>query len=273
MTSIKTLQIASDIHLELRGKKINYDALLQPCASYLVLAGDIGRPFYEVSGGIRHYKAFLGYCSSQWEKVFVVTGNHSYYGRTKEEIDAEVQQICKDLSNVYFLNDSYIPFTYEQSPLFCGIYGCTYWTEVTDYTFSLMNDRTIRKSGSYKKGVSKNITAQNIRQWHKEHKDKLESFLSSLYSKKDGRKVILVTHHPISTAMQDDISIYSSAYFNELAPFITADKVGLSISGHTHKSKDIMVDGIRMISNCMGYPNQTKRETLYAPDSPIISLY
>lgn len=81
------LQIASDLHLEF-GQHVN----ITPHAPLLALLGDIGAPFQP------HYADFLSTQSKQFEQVFVLLGNHEYYGRrTADQVVARVQSICANL--------------------------------------------------------------------------------------------------------------------------------------------------------------------------------
>ena len=74
MTTKKILfQVYSDIHIELWNKFPKIPAK----SKYLILAGDICQlddPLF--------YK-FLDYCSSKWEKIFYIQGNHEYYSKKK----------------------------------------------------------------------------------------------------------------------------------------------------------------------------------------------
>lgn len=71
-----TLQYASDLHLEML--KTIPDNLIVPSAPYLALLGDIASPFKP------HYYNFLAQMSQQFRMVFIIAGNHEYYGHQYE---------------------------------------------------------------------------------------------------------------------------------------------------------------------------------------------
>ena len=80
-----SIQIISDIHLEIVKK-----FTIIPKAPYLALLGDIGDP------GTGRYSDFLREQARQFEKVFVLIGNHSCYGRTPAIASQLISEICKE---------------------------------------------------------------------------------------------------------------------------------------------------------------------------------
>lgn len=70
-------QYMSDLHLEVGQQYLTFD--FDPRAPYLILAGDIGRLVdYE------SYLAFLRKQMARYERVFLVLGNHEFYGTSFE---------------------------------------------------------------------------------------------------------------------------------------------------------------------------------------------
>ena len=98
------IQIISDIHLE-----VNKDFAVTPKAPYLALLGDIGDP------GSARYLDFLLEQAGKFEKVFVLIGNHSCYGRTPAIASELISEICEEdpehlvllNRNTYEINDTY----------------------------------------------------------------------------------------------------------------------------------------------------------------------
>lgn len=66
------IQIMSDLHLEFGRSYESFS--FKPTAPYLALLGDIGRTIDEP------YFAFLGMLLTNYDKVFLVMGNHEGYG-------------------------------------------------------------------------------------------------------------------------------------------------------------------------------------------------
>lgn len=271
------LQIVSDIHLEHRGKRIDYNTLLPPTATDLALCGDIGRPFMMVGGEICHYKAFLAYASDAWRHVFVILGNHCFYGRRRSEVIKRVRLYCHAHPNVHFLNDAAYVFTEADNAPFYGVYGFTLWTEVSNLAFAWMNDRKIRRERSMcGEHTGHNITAADVREWHRVHVQLFESNvlnndttglnnINNNNNKNEQRKKkwIVLSHHAprpppptAASAMHADERTWSG-YINDLPLSIfNKDHIAVWACGHLHAHFDTEVDDIRYVSNCMGYPGE-----------------
>ena len=124
------MQLISDIHLEFRS---NFEII--PKAKYLALAfGDIGKPHDQ------NYKKLISTVSKQFEKVFIISGNHEYYSNdryTMDEIDQQITKIVNQYPNVYFLNNN------EHVMDNVVILGTTLWSDVSSeavYIKQTMND-------------------------------------------------------------------------------------------------------------------------------------
>ena len=93
-----TLQYISDIHLESQSEF----PLLPVRSKNLALIGDIGNPFKN------NYADFLKYTSDNYERVFIVAGNHEYWhhGKTHQIVNDQIHSIVQKLSNVEYLNNS-----------------------------------------------------------------------------------------------------------------------------------------------------------------------
>jgi predicted phosphohydrolase len=116
-------QILSDIHLE--KKKYNNNILIHPIkANNLILAGDIGNPL------LKNYKEYLKFCSDQYQRVFIISGNHEYWKNTIEDTDKLITDICRTFKNVHYLNNDFFEFqqNYKKVKLFGGIM----WSYVYD---------------------------------------------------------------------------------------------------------------------------------------------
>ncbi len=92
-----SLQYISDIHLERRSSF----PLIKPRSNYLALLGDIGHPRKPL------YNDFLKYCSINWNKVFLISGNHEHYD-SGLSTDSDINNIVSKYNNVYYLNNSKI---------------------------------------------------------------------------------------------------------------------------------------------------------------------
>ncbi len=92
-----TIQYISDIHLEFRYNLPKIKAL----ADILVLAGDIGDPRSKI------YKWFLSDVSSKFKKIFLICGNHEYYGSDIEPTNQFIRGLLVVWPNITFLDNDY----------------------------------------------------------------------------------------------------------------------------------------------------------------------
>ena len=243
---------------------MNYRQLLPRKAIDLALCGDVGRPFMDVSGSVCHYKSFLAYAASTWRHVFLITGNHCYYGHRKSETDERIRSYCDNYQNLHFLSDSVYVFTAADDVPFHGIWGSTLWTNVTDMAFAQMNDHRIRPTLSESQQkytrTSSRLTAHTIRGWHESHKAALSKALQE--PRPGGKKWVIMTHHAPRPPPDENLHTHAdasswSAYINELPPdLFDKEKIAVWLCGHLHAHFDAMVNGIRYVSNCMGYPGE-----------------
>ena len=112
------IQLYSDLHLEYLKSTLKFESK----SDILILAGDIGQIH------LPSYKFFIDYVSDNWEKTFIVLGNHEYYSDTYtySELRAKYHLFFEGYSNVTLLDKS------------CEIYkdiqfmGCTLWGNYPD---------------------------------------------------------------------------------------------------------------------------------------------
>lgn len=82
----RTVQIMSDLHLELNRQYADFDFAAK--SPLLVLGGDIGR--------LVDYEPFLGFLARQtarFERVFLVLGNHEFYEMSYDEGIAKAEEL------------------------------------------------------------------------------------------------------------------------------------------------------------------------------------
>ncbi|RYE17659.1 MAG: hypothetical protein EOP45_15425 [Sphingobacteriaceae bacterium] len=118
-------QYISDIHLECMGKIIDYSSIIKPVdgSPYLILAGDIGRVFYQTPCrglNVVHYQEFIKYCAERWQQIFLVIGNHESYGKSIIATRQRVRNIARSYLNVHYMENS----TVELPELEIYIAGC-----------------------------------------------------------------------------------------------------------------------------------------------------
>lgn len=232
-------QVISDIHLE---EKLDIPIIV-PRSDTLFLAGDIGvigHPLYE---------AFMRYCSYSWETVFYVVGNHELYSNTKpiDELVGEYKDFLEKFNNIVLLDHSKCQHGGYQ------IIGCTFWGDFSgdNHISGSPKKIHIRENGKLipiggNRLCKMNAMSQN---WVI---DNIHPVLPT----------IILTHFPL-TLQNDKVRQvkYRDEDQNVLMEYGTDMRLmsmnGLiCISGHTHYSHDFIKNGVRYISNQLGYRDE-----------------
>ena len=235
------LQIISDLHLEFMTKLPKFLTYFKKSdVDYLFLAGDIGYPSYPHYNRGLFYQ-FISWCTDNYKKVFYIMGNHEAYKHDYELVKKSIKEIEKEKPNFIFLEKGVISNLEDYK-----VIGCTLWSDVESEAYYRMNDQNnIKINGQ-------NLERIDIIKMHKDDKLWLETNVDS--------NTIVMTHHLPSYELihpdykKQDFQKYNSGYASNLDDIVYNAR--LWIYGHTHKSSDIMFDGItRCICNPHGYYN------------------
>jgi hypothetical protein len=203
--SLSLVQYISDLHLEM-----GYIRHIIPTKPNLILAGDIGYPHR------KNYKHFLLEMSGQFDKVFVISGNHEYDFNKKAEED--IENICSKRNNLFYLQ--------KKSHLLCPennlyISGCTLWS-------------TLPKSR------------------YNEHLDHV-NWLKTLLSQNRDKNYIVATHYcPSLLCLKNFQRIIPNYFASEQSEIIKMDNMVMWIHGHNHYNNDKIIYGKYVVSNQYG---------------------
>lgn len=234
------LQYISDLHLERRNPKAPeqmfqryFEMILEPSAPYLAAVGDLGYP--------RHpsYRYFLRWCSTRFQKIFVVAGNHEFYagGSSIEQVLKQIGEICQEFPNVIFLEKQ----SYFLEPEQITICGSTLWSPSVD---PRMNDWNYIYTESGKK-----LDIASVGKLHLDSVKWLESTLADIKG-----KVIVLTHHLPSFQLLNKkyLSMDNSGFVSDLE-YLLSEKILAWICGHSHNSIEIKIGSTQLAINCLGY--------------------
>jgi predicted phosphodiesterase len=206
---LKNTKYISDIHTEK-----NYIRNVVADKPNIILAGDIGYPHQE------SYKNFLHKMSYNFDKVFVISGNHEYDGYKELSIvEDKIKNICYTRNNLYYLQKE----TYLINPsdnLY--IAGCTLWAQLP---FS-------KRSHHY----------QHI------------YWIQNLLLENKDKDFIIATHHaPLYECLHKNLHSYVPNYFaSNQEEIIKLDNMLAWIHGHTHINKNINIYDKWILSNQYG---------------------
>lgn len=205
----KSIQYVSDLHIEKGFKRY-----VIPKKPILILAGDIGYPSYT------EYKNFLLETSYNFDKVFVISGNHEYDlcdVNKLHEVDDEIENICMSRNNLFYMQKKkYILCERDK----IGLVGCTFWSKLP--------------KSKYK--------------YHLNHKEWLENTIDN------ENKYIIATHHcPLFQCLNRTYHNLVPNYFaTDQSNIIKKDNVIAWIHGHSHINNDFSIYGKWILSNQYG---------------------
>ena len=258
---MSTIQYVSDIHLEIRGKmpKINK---LPDCENICVL-GDIGYPHSQI------YQDFMKYCSENWKNVFWVMGNHCFYHKGTDikimsEIEEYVKQIC--FNNVYlmnnnslYLNKNNVVGNIKNEDTIVKIIGSLLWSNISNSTSKHLNDYeriyTHKTTNDFGVAFFTKLTPEYTRKLFETNKAYI---IQELLSEPDIPCLILTHHgtHPLCQGFYQGSKL-EDGYGTFIPELFENKNLIACINGHVHSNINITLpNGIKLLSNCMGYPGE-----------------
>lgn len=255
------IQYASDIHLEFIKSIEQIPKILKNInADVLVLAGDIS-----AISSKEDYDKFimlLAYYCPKYKYVIHISGNHEYYVThtpvTKDDcmntIHRKFKTMNKQFPNYLYLNCEAVTLQINGNP-YCFI-GATLWSKVKQENYaeiqSSMNDYLniyINRSDKVVK-----FTIEVMQQLHNKHR----LFIKKAIERSDNLKIpaILITHHKsVGDTPTDKQTKFTQAYETDITNLLKPI-VKLCIWGHTHVHYNKEINGIKFVSNPLGYPRQ-----------------
>jgi Calcineurin-like phosphoesterase len=241
------LQVVSDLHLE-AGRHYS-DFNIPRSAPYLVLAGDIGR--------LLDYDDYLGFLRrhcARFEHVYLVLGNHEFYGRSREEgleaaasLEAEPELHLK----LTVMNRTRVDINSRVILL-----GCTLQSHIPSESYSAVEKRV--------------NDFRQINNWTIDHHNAehtldigwLRAQVQTIFHENPHRRIVIVTHHAPSLRNtckppQEENS-WSSAFCtnileSEIDSWLGSGCVRYWIFGHTHWCSEFRRGNMTVISNQRGY--------------------
>ena len=242
------IQYVSDLHLEVAQQYDKFD--IPPKAPFLVLAGDIGR--------LIDYDGYLNFLMKQcgkFRKIFLVLGNHEFYGTSRASGLLEAQRLVNEptLNGTVVLLEKR-RYDIEDSNVI--VLGCTLHSSIPIEKREIVN--------------AKIQDFQKIRNWTiDEHNDEhfrdvkwLQSEIEKIRNAEGGKtaRIVVVTHHaPVcngTSRPEHSKNPWSSAFATDLVrneKFEAFADVRVWIFGHTHFTNYMHVGKVKIISNQRGY--------------------
>ncbi|KAK3303710.1 Metallo-dependent phosphatase-like protein [Chaetomium strumarium] len=233
LVSMPRVQILSDLHLEVGDQ---YSAFTFPVsAPFLLLGGDIGR--------LIDYDAYRGFLQAQvvrYRRVFLVLGNHEFYGLDYPSGLEAAQRLSKEPTLTNGLSS-------------LTILGCTLWSAIPADSSSVVE----AKVNDFKKIELWSVQKHN--QLHTEEvdwlRDRVVQVMTDAASGKS--RLLIATHHAPciegTSRPEHTSNPWTSAFATDLIDGNGWEGVKVWVFGHTHYSSRFVRDGIRVVSNQRGY--------------------
>lgn len=240
------IQLLSDLHLEVGQQYASYAGFPQT-APYLLLAGDVGR--------LTDYQPYAGFLAAQaarYDRVFLVLGNHEFWGlRYEAGLDA-AGRLCAEPAlrgRVELLHRT----RWDCPRTRLSILGCTLWSRIPKEAFAVVRDKVkdFRRIDGW-------TPEEHVRR-HEEDVAWLGHEVRRLAAQGEERRQLLVaTHHAPSlegtSRPQDAGNPWSVAFASDvLGQGGGWQAVGVWVYGHTHYCADFERYGVRVVANQRGY--------------------
>lgn len=243
-----TFQILSDLHLEAFQQ---YDQFtIHPIAPFLVLAGDIGR--------LVDYDMFLAFLSrhcKSFQRIFLVLGNHEFYGTSRAEGLLTAQRLAKEpcLNGRVSLLER---CRYDVKETDVIILGCTLHSSIDTEKQDLIR----YKIQDFQKIHDWKIEDHNAQ--HRQDVEWLQRQVGKIRAEKNGsrKRILVITHHAPTThgssAPELGNDALGSAFSTDIIgnpQFPALSVVQWWVFGHTHYTTSIKIGQVKIVSNQRGY--------------------
>lgn len=248
------IQICSDLHLEFN-KNRNWlrENPLIPKGDILIIAGDtfyLDRNFSEL--------VFLQQASKDFEQVYLLPGNHEYYGGY--DVSTALKPVFEKIfDNVSLVNNQ----TIEIDNIL--LIFSTLWSKIEHNIPAIVKFMTDFHRIQFQ---GEKFTTDQFNQLHEVAFD----FLSNEV-KKEGKKVVITHHLPSKECNSEEFkgSPLNDAFCVDKTNFILHHDIDFWIYGHSHRNlSDFKIGDTMMVTNQLGYVNW--KEHKYFSTEKIIEI-
>ncbi|MGL4404286.1 MAG: metallophosphoesterase, partial [Notoacmeibacter sp.] len=256
--------ILSDLHQEFSSCTWNPSPADIPEHDALILAGDTHSPATDS----------IIFAERLTDKpVFMVCGNHEFYGTVMKDELARAKKCAAESPNVTLLENDVVTFNDVR------ILGCTLWTD-----FELFGQNSLRRAiydagkgmNDYRRikrisatsGRTRPITPQETLDAHRASAQFLETELGRSEGGNNQPRTIVITHHaphPNGLNPSSKTDPLSVAYASDLTAMIETHQPDLWVFGHTHTACNFTIGKTRLISNARGYVGHERQNPSFNP--------
>ena len=221
------IRLLSDLHFEFHSDDgASFIKSLDSNADVCALAGDIAT--YTILDSV------LDKFCKKFPEIIYVTGNHEYYGSSREKVHSKLQRLQREHSNLHFLNRNIVNIHGQR------FLGTTLWFPYT------------AEAIKYRNWISDFYQIQSFKDWVGEENKKNVSFLQQEMVEGD----IVITHHlPAEQSIHKQYkgSPYNCFFLCDMKETILKKKPAFWFHGHGHKSANYNLGKTRVFCNPFGY--------------------
>ncbi|TWU76672.1 hypothetical protein ED733_008471 [Metarhizium rileyi] len=224
------VQVLSDLHLEVGQQYLSFT--FPATAPFLLLGGDIGR-LIDYDG----YLKFLEAQVSRYEKVFLVLGNHEFYGLDYHSGLDKARHLVAEpsLAGTLILLDK---TRWDDLNSALTIIGCTLWSAIPEQASSIIES----KINDFKK--IDGWTAQKHNEIHAIEVAWLRGQVAqALKEQSTKRRLLVATHHAPciegTSRPEDSNNPWTPAFATDLLDQQGWAGINIWTFGHTHYSTDL----------------------------------
>ncbi|EEY19125.1 ser/Thr protein phosphatase superfamily [Verticillium alfalfae VaMs.102] len=241
------VQILSDLHLEVCQQYASYR--FQPSAPLLLLGGDIGR--------LIDYEGYLHFLEAQvarYQKVFLVLGNHEFFGLGYDAGLAQARRLAAEPSlaaGLVLLHKT----RWDDPESGLTILGCTLWSALPEDSYDLARARVsdYAQIHGWTPARHNEVHADEVA-WLREQ---VAQVTSGGRQEGRARQLLVATHHAPcvkgTSRPEHAASPLSSAFATDLVHEKAWAGIKVWVFGHTHFSTSFTQNGIRLVANQRGY--------------------
>ncbi|KAG7112642.1 hypothetical protein HYQ45_017187 [Verticillium longisporum] len=244
------VQILSDLHLEVCQQYTSYH--FPSSAPLLLLGGDIGR-LIDYEG----YRRFLEAQVARYRKVFLVLGNHEFFGLDYDAGLAQARRLAAEPSlaaGLVLLHKT----RWDDPGSGLTILGCTLWSALPDDSHDLVRTSVSDYAHihAWTPARHNEVHADEVA-WLREQVAQLAS--GGRQEQGRARRLLVATHHAPcvkgTSRPEHAASPLSFAFATDLVHEKAWAWAGVKVwvFGHTHFSTSFTQNGIRLVANQRGY--------------------
>ena len=238
------IQICSDLHLEFANNRqwLKLNPLI-PKGEILIIAGDtyyLGKDFGELE--------FIKKVSKEFERVYLIPGNHEYYDgyNVASALESTFQEIVE---NVFLVNNHVVEI--ESTKFIFSTMWSNIQRNILEVMRGMMDFRAIKFNGE-------RFTINHFNELHEYAFDFLTKEI-----KTEGKKVVITHHLPSIECNIEEFkgSVLNDAFCVDKTNFILNSEIDFWIYGHSHRNiKDFKIGNTQMITNQFGYVNMNEHK-------------